>query len=765
MEAVLKESYGQPAQPFVDGFGERRAVLDGRGDRLDVFRLNAALTANPSFEAAVRERATRLAEFGHESYSRVRAIETDRSTSNLLIISEHVRGARLSTLLSAAERRSVPIEIPAAACLIRQLVRAAAAWNERIPDVVHGAIGPERIMITPVGRLVILEHVLGSAVEQLRYSRPRYWEELGVPLPAKFDLTIDARADVFQIGVVAVALLRGRRLKSTDRPDEIQPDPGNRLPTPLRTWLMRALQLDPFGSFASAIDARAALDEAFGEATPAEQDGLLLFMARCLALDTQVSSFGGEHSGSDGDSDDPTPNTDDMPDVELGTRIEALRAFLERRSSRAAAAPSRASGGPDQPRPSTGVSAQTESPAPAAPNGQPSGQPPPESSRDATRPNGADRRFAGLSAKPDDSALDAFAPGTSALDLPPAEPTPLVVSQPERERRPATISALPADWTRPLWIAAAAALVVVAALVAFIAGVFPGSSGEASTGSLSIETRPAGIAVTIDGAPRGVTPLAIDLTAGDHLIELITNTEHRRIPVTIRSGSQVSQFLEMGGAALAATATELRVRTEPLGASVTVDGRLVGQSPVSVTDLSPGSHTVMLQHAAGSATEQVLLEAGKTASLFVPLAPRTSTAPTAGWIAVKAPANVQLFENGRFLGSNQIERIMMPAGRHQLSLVNEALGYQEQRTVTVTPGQTAVINATWPTGSLAINAVPWAEAFVNGASVGETPIGNIQVPIGSHEIVFRHPQLGEHRRSVVVTTREIAKVGIDLRAK
>ncbi len=777
MEAALKESYGQPAQPFVDGFGERRAVLDGRGDRLDVFRLNTALTADPSFEAAVRERANRLAEFGHESYSRVRAIEIDRSTTNLLIISEHVRGARLSTLLSAAERRGVPIEIPAAACLIRQLVRAAAAWHERIPDAVHGAIGPERIMITPVGRLVVLEHVLGSAIEQLRYSRQRYWEDLGVPLPATFNLTIDARADVFQIGVVAIALLQGRRLKSTDRPDEIQPDPGNRLPVPLRTWLMRALQLDPFGSFASTIGARAALDDALGEATPAEQDGLLLFMARCLALDTRVSSFGSEHdTGSAGDTDDATPNTDDMPDVELGTRIEALRAFLERRSARAAAAQTSGAS-------AAGASAKAEAPPPPATGGSEdprllapqirdsgaSDQPSPESGRDATRPNSADRRRSpGLSAKADDSALDEFLHATSALDLPPAEPTPLirgVVSHPEREQKRATLSALPADWTRGLWIAAAAALVVVAALVALVAGVFPRSSGEASTGSLSIETRPAGIPVTIDGAPRGVTPLAIDLTAGDHLVELITDTEHRRIPVTIRAGSQMSQFLEMGGAAVAATATELRVRTEPLGASVTVDGRFVGRSPVSVGDLSPGPHTVVLQHAAGSATEQVLIEAGKAASLFVPLAPRAGAAPTAGWIAVKAPANVQLYEDGRFLGSSQIERIMMPAGRHQLNLVNEALGYQEQRAVNVTPGQTAVINATWPTGSLAINAIPWAEAFVDGASVGETPIGNIQVPIGAHEIVFRHPQLGERRASVIVTTREIAKVGIDLRAK
>ena len=51
-------------------------------------------------------------------------------------------------------------------------------------------------------------------------------------------------------------------------------------------WMLRALQRDPVNSFASVLDARAVLDEALGEADLVEeQDGLLLFMARCLALD------------------------------------------------------------------------------------------------------------------------------------------------------------------------------------------------------------------------------------------------------------------------------------------------------------------------------------------------------------------------------------------------------------------------------------------------------------------------------------------------
>jgi serine/threonine-protein kinase len=71
----------------------------------------------------------------------------------------------------------------------------------------------------------------------------------------------------------------------------------------------------------------------------------------------------------------------------------------------------------------------------------------------------------------------------------------------------------------------------------------------------------------------------------------------------------------------------------------------------------------------------------------------------------------------------------------------------------------------WPRGTMAINANPWAEVLVDGNRVGETPIGSVTVPIGSHEIVFRHPELGERRMSVTVTARETLKVGIDLRSK
>ena len=56
-----------------------------------------------------------------------------------------------------------------------------------------------------------------------------------------------------------------------------------------------------------------------------------------------------------------------------------------------------------------------------------------------------------------------------------------------------------------------------------------------------------------------------------------------------------------------------------------------------------------------------------------------------------------------------------------------------------------------PNGTVNLNASPWAEVWIDGQRVGETPIGNLSVPIGPHEVVFRHPQFGEKRHAISVT--------------
>jgi PEGA domain-containing protein len=52
--------------------------------------------------------------------------------------------------------------------------------------------------------------------------------------------------------------------------------------------------------------------------------------------------------------------------------------------------------------------------------------------------------------------------------------------------------------------------------------------------------------------------------------------------------------------------------------------------------------------------------------------------------------------------------------------------------------------------------------FVDGRSIGVTPLGSVAVPVGSHEVVWKHPQFGEKRRTIVVGAQTPARISMDM---
>jgi hypothetical protein len=760
MDTAIARAPAARRAVFEDGLGKRYTAVGPGGEPLEVLALREELTAAPSFEFSLRERVGALTAFQNTAFARIRGVQRlGQETSSLAVMSDRVSGPRLSDVLAVADQHLLPLEINAALYLVRQLVHAVATLHEQMPAVAHGALAPERIIITSNAALVIVEHVLATALEQLHLSHELCWKELGIAMPHGTGVPrFDQRADILQVGTVALALIVGRPLYREEYPDKIAAlaerawgltatggvEP---LPAAVRTWLSRALQLDARQSFASAVEARAELDRAFGGSDPgAPHRTLKSFLAEYA-----------KHATPTGPATDATP---------MAVAVAPAQAVAPPFPASAAVSvpgqtPARGEAHP--PPRSSSMATPPPTAIPIVPIGAATDAPPPPVAHAKTPvPPAAAAAHSPTAAAP-------RPPASSSPVWPAQAPTPAPSAKPRATTQVLVEQEAEADmtnstpWWRRRWIAAAVLLVALAGGGA-LAGrwyVMPPAAAEAA-GTLVVNTNPDGVAVVIDGQPRGFTPLTLTLTPGAHTLELLADGEPRTIPLAITAGGTMSQFIELPKPG--AVTGQLQVRTEPSGARVTVDGVARGVAPLMVEGLTPGAHTVVLASDLGSVTHAVTVEAGATASLVAPMtAPQGG--PLSGWIAVAAPADVQVYENDRLLGSSRSDRIMVSVGRHELEVVNEALGYRTTRTVNVSPGQVAPVRLDWPKGALAINAQPWAEVWIDGERLGETPIGNVAVPIGPHDVVFRHPEFGEQVVRTTVTLTAPARLSVDLRKR
>jgi hypothetical protein len=243
--------------------------------------------------------------------------------------------------------------------------------------------------------------------------------------------------------------------------------------------------------------------------------------------------------------------------------------------------------------------------------------------------------------------------------------------------------------------------------------------------------------------------------------------EERTVLLTLAPGAEATQYLEFTSAATPAPhGGRISVITDPPGARVKVDGEPRGVSPLLVTDLAAANHLVTVTGGTGSAERTIAVEGeGTTSVVFslpkLPAAPAVF-APVGGWLTVAAPFDLQVVERDEVVGTNGAKRIMLPSGRHDVDLVNQSLDYRERRTIQVAPGKVTILRIDPPKGALSANARPWADVLIDGTNVGQTPIANIAVPIGTHEVIFRHPQFGERRQTIVVTTKGPNRIAMDL---
>ena len=503
----------------VDGFGRRTRGIDpDSGDPIEILELSPALVEHAGFVAALGDRVARHAAVRHASYVHLRRLDRP-SADRLALVSDDTEGWRLSQMFEVGSAAGLPLDITVVIGLLRQLLPAVALFGRHNRDAAIGVLAPERLIVTPQGRLVIAEHAFGPAIEKLNLGRDRLWRDFRVCMAPSAGLPrANPRADAHGIGVVALSLLLGRVLSEAEYPNQLaellasanESRDGDLTPLSktLLTWLTRALQLDVSTAFQSPHEAQVAFESVLASDRA--------YVTSSKALDEWVTIVG---------------------------------ATIEQSRKAATAAPDLVS-----------------APASVAPR----------ASAFAREESGELRRD-------------------------------LAVAASGREGRPAR---------SPLVLALIVFAIVQSGVVLWLWNRDPGAPRKGE-GELVVQSRPVAARVSIDGEERGVTPLTIALPSGAHVLEVQSGkSEPRVIPLTIQAGVQTAQYIELQNVAMTGG---LEIRSDPPGARVTIDGQGRGTTPVTIRDLAPGDHQIVLEGGGRKVTQAVRIDAGITAQLVVPL--------------------------------------------------------------------------------------------------------------------------------------------------
>jgi hypothetical protein len=308
---------------------------------------------------------------------------------------------------------------------------------------------------------------------------------------------------------------------------------------------------------------------------------------------------------------------------------------------------------------------------------------------------------------------------------------------------------------RPLFYAVLAIVAVAAVSVGWL---MLGGGAAGPTGSLTVTSRPAGARFLIDGEPRGTTPATIGLSAGSHVLQLDSDGPTQVLEIQVENDRQVSRYFELGTGTAPA---RLAVRTKPAGASVSVDGRLRGKSPLVIEDLNPGPHRVRVTRETQSLERAVMMEPGATGSLDLFFDAADAPVPAGhGLLAVSIPVEIRASERGKPIGTTQATPWQLPAGQHELELVNDLLGVRLVRQVEIRDGLVHGLEVEIAPGALSVTTSPEARVLIDGEPLGSA-VARYPVTAGQHDVIARHPTLGDRRLLVTVLPGGAVSVNVD----
>lgn len=362
----------------------------------------------------------------------------------------------------------------------------------------------------------------------------------------------------------------------------------------------------------------------------------------------------------------------------------------------------------------------------------------------------------------EDDALTRVRPAPSSLPPVGAVPTTWSGFAPAPATEVGTRSALPGPLAQLRWqwvVAGAVGLLLLGLGARALMG------GEARQATVTLVTNPPDVEVLVDGRPlvgQSSPFMAQDLTADVEHEVVVRKDGYTAQTQRFKIGEGEIKPLPTVELQRISAGTGFSLTSTPEGVQVSIDGEALAQhTPVRVTDLKPGLHVVRLEQPGFQPWEtQVELANGQIIEL-----PAARLLPGQGSTVAK-PAHKSDGDDGASASksagksehsSSSASHRTSSSGEHRASSSSS----RSAGTTARAPQQPAATpraaqpgpapRAPQPVaapaaaganmGFLRINSRPWAQVFVDGKFVGNTPLLNAPVPAGKHKIKLVNPDM------------------------
>ena len=245
-------------------------------------------------------------------------------------------------------------------------------------------------------------------------------------------------------------------------------------------------------------------------------------------------------------------------------------------------------------------------------------------------------------------------------------------------------------------------------------------------GMAIISSEPSGAEVLINGQKMGTTPITVNLTAGDHQMELrkdLYSTD--RSTFTLQGGTtqQITRKLipRFGF---------LSVQGTPANADLILNGKPIGKSPVTAMEINSGAHTLIarmdLHH---EFREEFTVQDNERKNISYELKAAYGTLQ----INSSPEEGAEVWIDGVQRGETPFSNTRMPSGRYQVEVRKKYFGPASEA-VTVSDGQTTqrTLIMSSNVGLLSVKA-PGASILINGKEAARNELRGYLSP-GQYKI-------------------------------